>query len=313
LVNYYFHGSGNDAASPPSTIMPAVIYTQEKQFSVEVSTDLYWDRAAYNLTGYISYRQYPDKFYGIGNNTKEEEEEDYTPQGFQLRLAFQRKSVLGSYVGLRSEVEYLKMLEAEKDGALDQGCIPGSEGGTVSGLGVSIKRDTRNSVFYPSSGSIYCLSMLVFAESIGSDFNFTRSRIDIRRYHELSESHILAVQAFASVLGGTVPFQRLSLLGQTGERNLMRGYYQGRYRDKNMICVQIEYRALLWWRIGAAAFAGAGDVAGGLGEFDVDRLKYSYGGGLRFQLDKREKINLRLDLGFGEGVSGLYFAIGEAF
>jgi outer membrane protein assembly factor BamA len=313
LANYYFHESGGGLAIRPSTIMPAVVYTQKRQFSAEVLTDLYWDEAAYNLRGYISYREYPDKFYGIGNDTDQEGEEDYTPRGFQLRLDLQKKALFGSYIGLRYEREYLELIEVEEDGTLDHGDIPGSDSGTASGLGISAKRDTRNSVFFPSTGSLFKLSMLVFHESIGSRYDFTRFRADIRRYYELSESNILAADVHVGIMDGTVPFHMLSLLGQIGERNLMRGYYQGRYRDKNMLSLQVEYRRFLWWRIGAVAFVGVGDVAAGLDEFTVETFKYSYGGGLRFQLDRKEKINLRLDFGLGKDVSGLYFAIGEAF
>jgi outer membrane protein assembly factor BamA len=313
LANYYSHESGGGPAIPPSTIMPAVIYTQKKQFSAEVLTDLYWDKAAYNLRGYISYREYPDKFYGIGNHTDEEDEEDYTPRGFQLRLDLQKRAFLGSYIGLRYEREYLELIEVEEGGTLDRGNIPGSGGGTASGLGISMKRDTRNSVFFPSAGSLFKVSMLVFDESIGSKYDFTRFRADIRRYHRLSESNILAADVHVGIMGGTVPFHMLSLLGQIGERNLMRGYYQGRFRDKNMLSLQVEYRRSLWWRLGAVAFVGVGDVAAGIDEFTLETFKYSYGGGLRFQLDRKEKINLRLDFGLGEEVSGLYFAIGEAF
>jgi len=47
--------------------------------------------------------------------------------------------------------------------------------------------------------------------------------------------------------------------------------------------------------------------------FSLNKLKPSYGFGLRFLFSKEEKINLRVDFGFGKNTNGLYFGIEEAF
>jgi len=49
-------------------------------------------------------------------------------------------------------------------------------------------------------------------------------------------------------------------------------------------------------------------------EYDFNTMKYSYGLGLRFQFNKKQKVNLRADIGFGnDGNRGIYFGIEEAF
>jgi hypothetical protein len=94
----------------------------------------------------------------------------------------------------------------------------------------------------------------------------------------------------------------------------MRGYYLGRFRDRNMIAVQAEYRIVpIWWRLGAVVFGGFGDVADEPGDFALGDLKYSIGGGFRFLLIPAERIALRADFGFGDGDSGFYITLGEAF
>jgi hypothetical protein len=43
-------------------------------------------------------------------------------------------------------------------------------------------------------------------------------------------------------------------------------------------------------------------------------LKYTFGAGLRYAINKSEKLNIRLDYGIGPGKNqGLYFELGEAF
>ena len=196
LVSYFFRESGSDRHSRPSTLMPSVIFTQKKQFSSELSADLYWKNELYYLKGYISYKKFPDKFYGIGNNTKEENEENYTPLIYQLRLNFQKIMVFDSYLGLLYEIENTKMIQVEEDGLLDHGNIKGSEGGTTSGLGLSINRDTRNNVFYPSSGSQYQFSMKYFLKELGSNFIFSQYTFDIRKYYEPYNSHVFAIHSY---------------------------------------------------------------------------------------------------------------------
>jgi hypothetical protein len=94
----------------------------------------------------------------------------------------------------------------------------------------------------------------------------------------------------------------------------MRGYFQGRYRDKFYAMLQVEYRQYFTKRFGFVVFGGLGDVASELIEYDFGSLKYSYGGGLRFLFNKKQKINLRMDIGFGQdGNRGVYFGIEEAF
>jgi hypothetical protein len=44
-----------------------------------------------------------------------------------------------------------------------------------------------------------------------------------------------------------------------------------------------------------------------------DNLKYSFGGGLRYTMNESERVNIRLDYGFGRGSSSFYFSVTEAF
>jgi outer membrane translocation and assembly module TamA len=75
--------------------------------------------------------------------------------------------------------------------------------------------------------------------------------------------------------------------------------------------MQAEYRRILYKRLGGVLFAGAGSVFGTPGESLVWRP--NAGLGLRFQLSKKQKLNVRLDYGFGVRSQGFYLTFGEAF
>jgi outer membrane protein W len=46
---------------------------------------------------------------------------------------------------------------------------------------------------------------------------------------------------------------------------------------------------------------------------DFSHVKPSFGIGLRYSLNKTEKLNLRVDAGFGQQSQGTYINMGEAF
>ena len=94
---------------------------------------------------------------------------------------------------------------------------------------------------------------------------------------------------------------------------IMRGYYQGSYRDKNLLAFQAEYRLQLLKRWGIVGFAGAGGISDAINHFNLDTIKPSYGGGLRFKINRKENVNVRVDYGFGKGQQNVYFFIAEAF
>jgi hypothetical protein len=93
----------------------------------------------------------------------------------------------------------------------------------------------------------------------------------------------------------------------------MRGHKSGSLRDKNYLAGQMEFRSHVWWRIGAVAFIGTGEVAHEFDEFSFKNLQYSLGAGLRYVFNQEENINLRADLGFGENTNGIYISVEEAF
>ncbi len=137
-------------------------------------------------------------------------------------------------------------------------------------------------------------------------------RANLRGYVSLWPGHVLAGQFYGNTITGTVPFFRLNDLG--GDDGGLRGYPRGRFVDKTMVNAQVEYRLeRIWKRLGAVAFAGLGDLAARPEELALGQALYSYGLGLRFTIERQQKLNIRMDYALGEGYSGFYLTLGEAF
>jgi len=307
-VNYYHHASGSQGPSRPSTISPTLIYTQRKQIISALNADLYWHDGTYNPSGSIGYIKFPNTFYGIGHNTSENVAEDYTQRVFFLGLGFRKKVRPSLYFGVHYGFGDGKMLEVEQNGLLAKGDILGSEGGIVSSAGISVTWDTRNNIFYPTSGGVYGFSLTLYNRAIGSDFDFTEYSLGLAKYIPLFSSHVLAFQGVMTIRTGDPPFQSLSQLG-----GILRGYVASRYIDKNLLAMQVEYRMPVWWRFGLVGFAGFGAVADQINTFEPRNFKHSVGWGIRYLFVRDESINLRLDFGYGKDSSQFYINFFEAF
>ena len=180
------------------------------------------------------------------------------------------------------------------------------------GLGLGWIWDSRDNIFYPTKGHLYRIEFAAFAKELGSSYDFNRIEVDLRRYFLINpeKRQLLAAQLYTELVRGTPPFYRLPALG--GSR-LMRGHKSGSLRDRNYMAGQMEFRTHAWWRFGAVAFLGVGDVANEFNDFKLGKLEYSYGFGLRYVFNQKEGINLRADFGFGENTNGLYISVEEAF
>jgi outer membrane protein assembly factor BamA len=310
-AQYYYRPAGAEPTARPSTLTPVFIYTTNGQITAESHFDLWWGQEDFHFTGYAGYSKFPDRFYGVGNDNPLEDEEDYTPRYMRLRGSIERRLFSALRFGIGYQFEQNELDRLEEGGLLDQGDILGSEGGAISGAALLASWDTRDNIFAASHGQYHQLTVELYGGTLGSDYGFGRYELDLRGYIRMLPNHVLAVQGYFGFESGDPPFQQLF---RFGGQDLMRGYYQGRFRDKNMIVVQAEYRIVpVWWRLGAVVFGGLGDVADEPRSFALGDLKYSIGGGLRFLLVRAEGITLRCDFGFGEGDSGFYITLGEAF
>ena len=101
------------------------------------------------------------------------------------------------------------------------------------------------------------------------------------------------------------------MLARLGGNYRMRGYYEGRYTDRDMITVQAELRQKIWRRIGCVVWGGAGNVFPTLADFRWSQTLPNYGAGLRWEFKNR--VNVRFDFGFGRKTSGFLFNVNEAF
>lgn len=313
VTTYYFRiGTGRTVSDQPSSAQLIAVYTTKKQIVLQLSSQLYTAERRNWIFGQLEFSKFPNKYWGVGNATPDGAEEDYTPRLLQAKIDVQRRIAPALYVGASVQAGHRAVLARADTGLLATGEAPGSSDGRIIGGGVLATYDTRSSVIYPRSGSLLQFRASGYSSAIGSSYDFATFTLDLRRYVTTFPSHVVALRAYGVATTGAPPFD---LLPQVGGDVLLRGYFQGRFRDRNLVALQAEYRAPLIWRIGVVGFGAAGRVANRLDAFALDGIKVSAGGGLRFLLSRQEGLNIRADFAYGFDVksSGFYLAIGEAF
>jgi len=294
----------------PSSVQFGLAFTQLKQTLVYLPFNLWLKNEAYNVFGEIGYYKYNFFFWGVGNKQAFNAQELYDVTFPRLKLNALKRLAPNTYAGIKYNFDDFRVTRVDSGGILDKGDVIGSKGGKVSSLGLVIKYDSRDNLFNASKGHFAELSYQIDDKKIGSSFNNSRLIFDGSTYFTTKFKHTLALNLFSVIGNGDVPFNQMALLGGTRK---MRGFYEGRYRDRSLMMIQTEYRAPLFWRLGAVAFISAGDVANKLSDFNVSEFKLAYGGGLRVMIDKKQKINVRLDIGWADPKPNFYLTVTEAF
>lgn len=287
--------------------------TLRGQFGALLENALYTDRNTYYLLGRARYQQFPLLYYGIGPDSKPGNPALVNSNYVQIRQRALRKIVGNLYGGAEVDFQSLRSVSFEE---VDRGSFElplGAEGSITLEPGVALVYDDRRNVLNVRKGSFFEAAVLRNVP-LGNDFKFGRTLFDARLYRPLGRpGRVLALQATGTFLQGNVPFNNLALLG--GESTL-RGYYLGRYRDKNLLAAQAELRWLPFRfsrRWGGTVFGGLGTVAPTLSQLQLNQLRWAVGGGVRFLFFQKKDVYLRADLGVTREGTGLYFSLGEAF
>lgn len=117
---------------------------------------------------------------------------------------------------------------------------------------------------------------------------------------------------FQPTLGGKTSLRSVhdDRLGSDGTQATLRGYRDLRFRDRNLLLLQAEYRVPLWGPIDATLFADAGKVERNRSDLDLSGLRKDFGFSLSIM--KGWVTAARVDVGFGSGEgTRVFLSLGE--
>lgn len=263
------------------------------------------DRLRLDYTVY--FYSFPSYFWGVGHDMGDDNANKSKMDRWQARI---KASLLfriadNLFAGPTAMYDYVRASGIERPDL-----YPGIGGSTsCAAVGLSLVYDSRDVLTNPHRGARIALSHVFRPRCIGNTCTFSTTDIAASCYGRVWKGGILAAELRGVFNRGDTPWAMMALLGGS---NSMRGYYEGRYRDKNKLEAQAELRQHVWRRNGITAWVGAGNVFGRFGEIRAQHILPNYGIGYRWEFKK--DVNVRLDYGFGRsGQSGFLFNINEAF
>lgn len=312
-TSYYFNTASapQRAKTRSSNIQLQAVRTLRQQTIVQMVSEVFTPDERFYIRFYTGYRDYLDRFYGIGPATGDSEREDYRFESWVTATNVLYNVGNNNFVGLNLRSQTMFRLRSDSLGALNSGNVPGGLGSRVVGFGPEWRMDTRDNPFAPAKGHYVNVFARIHPSWQADYFSYAVFRADARIYRPIGRENVLAGRVSYLQNFGQVPFRELAMIG--GDNGL-RGYFFGRYRDQSLFEIHAEYRFVIWKIVRGALFTGIGQLGEHPGDYFNTFWKGSYGAGIRLLANKKERITMRIDYGLTlTGQSALYIEFNEAF
>ena len=164
-----------------------------------------------------------------------------------------------------------------------------------------------------SRGGRYQVKLAAYRDREAHRYSFRQTTVDLQQHVSFVKgARVVSLRALAIMSDprdrDAVPFY---LSPTYGGVSIGRGWPTFRFRDRNLVALQAEYRYQLNPLMHAALFADAGQVARTVDTFSWPGFRTTYGFGVRF--GAAGAAGLRLDMAFGGSAPTFIFGMGHAF
>lgn len=302
-----YRTNANDTLLPPSNVSLFGDVSTVGFYMLGIRGTHIFPQDKYRADYTIYFYSFPCKFWGMGYDMGDDDSNKSDMKRWQARFKASFLFHLGDnlYLGPMVSYDYVIGRRIERPELLN-----GMDQHTWNiGAGFSAVYDTRDVLTYPHRGFYINLSQCFRPRFMGNDYAFSTTELQVDAYQRVWKGAILA-EDFRTMLNfGNPSWGMMALLGNS---NSMRGYYEGRYRDKHKMEAQVELRQHIWKRNSLTTWVGAGTVFHKFSEMRSRHILPNFGIGYRWEFKKN--VNVRLDYGFGKaGQTGFLFSINEAF
>jgi hypothetical protein len=304
-----------------SSVTSSIVYSQYKQLTVPLLMNLWSRNNKYNYVTDWRFYKYPQNTYGLGGHSLLENADLIDYSQIRLHQSVLRKIVTNFYSGIGYFLDYqwnIKESGQENSAVSDARKYGLSSKSVSSGLVASLLYDNRKNSINPDGGLYANVLYRPNFRFLGSDGNWQSLTVDVRKYFKFpaGSNNILGVWNYDWLtINGKPPYLCLPSTGWDAYNNTGRGYIQGRFRGKNMLYLETEYRFSISANglLGGVAFANAQSFS----EYPSNQYNDIWPGagmGIRIKINKYSKANIAIDYGFGaDGSRGLFVNVGEVF
>lgn len=294
-----FGGEVSYSISTPRTLFNSQIYISTK-LSMRCAIDGYHysrgrnSRLEYSIIGYKDNRYY----WGIGyDNGLIDSKSLYTELGVKANIGYKFYVTKNLNITPVINYEFFKTRNLFTDDASNH-----------IHIGLDAKYDSRDNKTDPNRGVLLSFLQKVYPAFLFKQQAFFQTSIIADVFIPVWKKGIIAIDLFYESNYGESPWY---LWTPIGGNSRMRGYYYGRYRDKNSLIAQIELRQNIYKSHGIAAWCGAGYIFPSIQEFSIKDILPNFGIGYRY---KTSAGLIRIDVGIGKGGEwGIITGINHAF
>jgi Omp85 superfamily domain len=303
-----------------SIVAADLSYDTKTQKIFLTRSEIWTDENKFKLVSDLRFEKYPTDTYGLGTFTTFATDDDIDYTYLRVYETLLRKVGSDIYAGIGYNLDYHYDITAS--GNADKTISDFEKYGqpthsTSSGINLDFLYDNRKNPLNPAGGTY---GSIIFRENstlIGSASNWQSLQFDFRKYFKLSSnsSNVLAIWSIAQFTSGYVPYLDLPSTGGDMYNNSGRGYAVGRFRGKNELYLEGEYRFGITKNglLGAVIFAN-GESFTDLQNNTFQSVAPAAGTGLRIKLNKHSNSNICIDYGVGTGGShGFFVNLGEVF
>lgn len=308
LVGYRLWQTSPDSAARSSFLKTEATLTLKRQFVAAFEVNLTDSSGRWLWMGRNTWMRFPENYWGTGLQP-DENKVLYDAFRLEFENLLLRRHRKFCYAGMVQQFQSVYGIRFPDGSA---GSFSEIRKGISSGLGLALLCDSRRNPLHPEEGEYYLrLDWIEFHRALGSGSRFAAIGADARAYRKAGSHGLLALQTVAGFRPGQMPFRMYSLMGGPV---IQRGYYQGRFRDRNIWALQAEWRQKIKGIFGWTAFLSTGTVFRTGKTWQGTGLKTTGGAGLRIAVLPGEKTNMRFDFAFTQdGDFGFYVGFGEAF
>jgi hypothetical protein len=297
----------NDSILPPSNVSLYGDASSVGFYMLGVRGNHIAPKGRYRIDYHLYFYSFPADFWGIGYEMGDNDanKSDMKRWQAQAEVSFLFRVADNFYIGPMASYDYVIGKHIERPELLQ-----GMDQHTWNvGAGVSLVYDNRDNLTNPHRGICLNINQMFRPGFMGNDYAFSTTAFRFDAYQQLGKGTVLAEDIGANLNFGNPSWGMMAELGGT---HSMRGYYEGRYRDKHSLEATVELRQHVWKRNGIVVWVGAGTIFPKFSALRSKQILPNAGVGYRWEFKKN--VNVRLDYGFGKsGQSGFLFNINEAF
>lgn len=264
---------------------------------------------SFQLDYKINLSTFSTSYWGMGyaNADNDDNETDYRRNRINAMARFMVKLAPNTYIGPFVNYRVTQASDVNEDFSyLWQGQDKTIHTYTA---GLSFTYDSRDFMLNASKGVFVQIDQTFTPRCFGNGkYNFSTTEATFATYGKLWKGAILAGELHGQFNYGHIPWSQLATVGSNDR---MRGYYEGRYNDKNVIEGQVELRQHIKGRNGVVAWVA---LANAFPNFKNIAWRYTLpNAGVGYRWEFKKRINIRVDYGFTRNGGGFIFNINEAF